>query len=310
MTSEPQAAAPTAAQGRLYIVLAALLWSTSGAFTKILTQPTFVGAYPPPVDAWQWDGKDYPVQLACYRALFAGLVLLATVRRADITFRPLMLVMAACFALMNITFISALALGTAANAILLQYSAPLWMYLAAVFLLGEAADRRSTITLVFGMLGIAVIVAGGWQEGELIVIAIALGSGMMYAGVMICLRALRQHSPRWLTAWNLLLSGLVLVPLIVTLRPPTPQQFVVLFLFGALQMGVAYWLVARGLQSVSPQEAGTLTLLEPLLNPVWAYLVAAEVPHPMTFVGGAIILGALAWRYWPRGVTQREAVTG
>jgi drug/metabolite transporter, DME family len=52
---------------------------------------------------------------------------------------------------------------------------------------------------------------------------------------------------------------------------------------------------------VSAQEAGTLTLLEPLLNPLWAYLVspATEVPHPLTFVGGAIILGALAWRYWP-----------
>ena len=308
MTSEPKAGAVTAAQGRLYVVLAALLWSTSGAFTKVLTHPTFVGANEPPIDAWHWHGRDYPVQLACYRALFAGLVLLATVRPANVAFRPLMLVMAGCFALMNITFVTAQALGTAANAILLQYSAPLWMYLAAVFLLGEPSDRRSTIALVLGLLGIAVIVAGGWDEGDLLVIAIALSSGFMYAGVLICLRVLRDVSPRWLTAWNHLLSGLVLVPLIISLRPPTPLQFVVLFLFGAVQMGVAYWLVARGLQAVSPQEAGTLTLLEPLLNPVWAYLVAGEVPHPMTFVGGAIILGALAWRYWPRASSPARDV--
>src|SRR5262249_19598303 len=87
------------APGRIYIVLAALLWSPSGAFTKVLTQPTFVGADEPPIAALHWDGKDYPVQLACYRALFAGLVLLTMLRRADLSFRPLMIVMAVCFAL-------------------------------------------------------------------------------------------------------------------------------------------------------------------------------------------------------------------
>jgi drug/metabolite transporter (DMT)-like permease len=64
-------------------------------------------------------------------------------------------------------------------------------------------------------------------------------------------------------------------------------------------MGLPYWLVARGLRVVSPQEAGMITLLEPLLNPLWAYLVAREIPKFPTFIGGALILGALAWRYWP-----------
>ena len=52
----------------------------------------------------------------------------------------------------------------------------------------------------------------------------------------------------------------------------------------------------------APQEAGAITLLEPLLNPIWAYLVspATETPPPTTYLGGALILGALAWRYWPR----------
>ncbi|MCI0682831.1 MAG: DMT family transporter [Gemmataceae bacterium] len=299
MTAPQPAPDGAAAHGRLCIILAALLWSTSGAFTKVLTQPTIIGAYPPPVDSLEWDGKQYPIQLAAYRALFAGLVLAATVRPRDIAFRPLMIGMAVCFALMNITFISAQALGTAANAILLQYSAPLWMYLAAVFWLGERADRKSTVTLVLGLLGIAVIIVGGWEEDELLIIGIGLASGLTYAGVLICLRILRSMSAGWLTAWNHLLGGLALAPLLVTLRPPTPWQFVILFLFGAVQMGLAYWLVTRGLQTVSPQEAGALTLLEPLLNPVWAYLVAGEAPHAWTLVGGAIILGALAWRYWP-----------
>jgi drug/metabolite transporter (DMT)-like permease len=68
--------------------------------------------------------------------------------------------------------------------------------------------------------------------------------------------------------------------------------------------------MARGLRSGSPQEAGTLTLLEPLLNPLWAYLVspATETPTPFTFAGGACILGALAWRYWPVGRAPRPAL--
>lgn len=294
--------APSLTHGRLCILLAAVLWSTGGAFTKVLTQDTFVGVHEPPVETLKIDRYDVPVQIACYRALFAALVLVPTLRRRELTFRPPMIWMGLSFALMNALYVTAVALGSSANAILLQYSAPLWMYLAAVFLLGEQPDRRGTVTLVLGMCGIAVIVAGGWQEGELTVIAVALGSGITYAGVLIGLRILRAESSRWLTVWNHLVGGLVLLPFLVTLHPPTLPQYIVLFFYGSCQMGLAYFLVARGLRVVSPQEAGTITLLEPLLNPLWAYLVSpkTEVPGVYTFVGGAIIVGALAWRYWPR----------
>jgi drug/metabolite transporter, DME family len=291
---------PTPAQGRMYILIAALLWSLSGAFTKALTQTTFAGVNEPPIATLTVGGKDVPIQIACYRVLFAGLVLLPTLRRGEITFRPLMLAMLVCFALMNASFITAQALGTAANAILLQYSAPLWMYLAALWA-GEASDRRGALSLFLGLFGIAIIVGGGWQEGEFGVIAIGLFSGFTYACTILCLRALRGLSAGWLTVWNHLLGGLLLLPFVLLLNPPTWQQFAVLFVFGALQMGLPYWLMARGLRSVSAQEAGTITLLEPILNPIWAYFVSGELPNPFTYVGGAVILVALAYRYWPRG---------
>jgi drug/metabolite transporter (DMT)-like permease len=281
--------------------MAALLWSTSGAFTKVLTQPTPLGLNEPAIASLTVVSYHLPVQIAFYRALFAGLVILPTLRLPDLSFRGAMLLMAACFAVMNALFITALALGTAANAILLQYTAPLWMYLASICWLGEAADRRSSVTLIVGLAGIAIIIAGGWDSADLLVIAIGLGSGLTYAAVMICLRLLRQASSRWLTVWNHLCGALVLLPLMGWLSPPSPPQLAVLFCFGAGQMGLAYWLVARGLRVVSPQEAGAITLLEPLLNPVWAYLVspATETVTAPTYLGGALILGALAWRYWP-----------
>jgi drug/metabolite transporter, DME family len=280
-------------QGRLCIVLAAVLWSTSGAYTKLLTNvmPEYLDQ--PPIAS---------LQIACYRVFFAGLMLVPLLRRNDLSFRPLMLGSAACFAVMNLLFVTAIAEGTAANAILLQYTAPMWMYLMSIFCLGERADRRGTITLAIGMTGIAVIVAGNWGGDQWVTILLALGSGVGYAGVLIFLRLLRQVSSRWLTVWNHLCGAAALMPLLIGQPAPAWQQFIVLFLFGTTQMGLAYWLVARGLRVVSPQEAGAITLLEPLLNPLWAYLMwpATETPPPATYVGGAFILGALAWRYWPR----------
>jgi drug/metabolite transporter (DMT)-like permease len=285
--------------GRLCIVLAAVLWSLSGGFAKLLTQPTALGLNQPQV---------YPEQIAFFRALFAGLVLLPLLRPRDLSFRPALLPMAACFAAMNALFVVALAQGSAANAILLQYTAPMWMYLASIWLLGEPADRRSSVTLGVGLLGIAAIASGPFwypqPEGrgdDLPVIAIALGSGLSYAGVLLYLRVLRDLSARWLTVWNHLCGALVLVPWVVPRGLPSWPQLGVLFLFGAVQMGLPYWLVARGLRVVSPQEAGAITLLEPILNPLWAYLVSPETERlkPPIVLGGALILGALAWRYRP-----------
>ena len=184
----------TPAHGRLCILSAALLWSTGGAFTKILTQDTFAGLNEPPIESLRLGGYDLPIQIACYRVLFAGLWLTPTLRRADFSFRPAMIFMAVCFAAMNATYVSAMALGTAANAILLQYSAPLWMVLASVFWLGEKVDRRSLVTTIIGLFGVGVIVAGGWQKEGLDVVALALGSGVAYAGILIGLRICRDAS--------------------------------------------------------------------------------------------------------------------
>ena len=75
---------PTAAQGRVCILIAAILWSLSGAFTKVLTMDTFVGVNEPTIEPWLLGGKALPIQIACYRALFAGLFLVPTLRRRDI----------------------------------------------------------------------------------------------------------------------------------------------------------------------------------------------------------------------------------
>jgi len=281
------------------VVAAAVLWSLSGAFKSVLTHPTSLGLDEPTLD---------PAQIAFYRVLFAGIVLVPTLRKSDVTYRPAMIGMVLTFAAMNALFMRALTLGTAANAIFLQYTAPLWLYLAGIWLFGERPDRRSTVAIFAGMIGVAVILAGGWHGERMDVIALALGSGVAYAGVLLWLRVLRNESSRWLTVLNHLGSAIVLFPDAFRFGLPTLGQLAWLFAFGALQMGLPYWLMARGLRTVSPQEAGTLSLLEPILNPLWAFLVSPseESPSILTWIGGAFILAGLAYRYWPGRVPIRR----
>ncbi len=294
MGTSDLAPAPPLLRGRLVIALAAVLWSLSGLFTRVLGHDTPLRLGPEPVDG---------LTIAFYRVFFAGLVLVPTLRRRDLSFRPLMPAMVVTFALMNLTFVLALAGGTSSNAILLQYSAPLWIYLVSVLWLGEAASARGWAALVLGLAGVAVIVAGGWTGGTLSVIGLGLASGLGYAGVILFLRVLRGASSNWLTVLNHLGGAAAVAPLLLARGWPslTWPQLGVLVLFGAVQMGIPYLLMARGLRVVSSQEAGVITLLEPLLNPLWAYVVAPEKESPTayTLAGGVLILGALAWRYWP-----------
>jgi drug/metabolite transporter (DMT)-like permease len=180
----------------------------------------------------------------------------------------------------------------------------LWLYLAGVWWLGEAASRRGLGSVLLGLAGVGAIFLGGTDDGGLPVLGLGLASGFFYAGVILFLRGLRGASSSWLTVLNHLGAALAVAPLLWHHGWPslTWEQMAVLALFGAVQMGLPYLLMARGLRVVSPQEAGVITLLEPLLNPLWAFLVAPqkESPTAYTFVGGALILGALAWRYWPR----------
>lgn len=268
-----------------------------------------------------------PLQLAFYRALFAGIVLLPIVPWRAVRLRPPMFAMVICFASLSGLYLSALGLGLAANAILLQYTAPVWVYLFGVYVLGDPANRRDRQAIIVGFLGAIVLVVGNsvsasdqQLEGGVGVLVLGVLSGVAYGAVIIFLRFLRQESPAWLTVLNMLgsascIAGVVLLGLLYRDGPdaalawilaPTPGQLAMLFVFGASQMAAPYWLFTRGLKTVSPQEAGIITLLEPMLNPIWAYLIAPdrEVPTIWTGVGGALLLAALAWRYLPGRPSQ------
>lgn len=255
--------------------------------------------------------------------------MLALVKRAEMTFRPAMFGMVVAFTVMSGLYLSALGLGPAANAIFLQNTAPLWVFVFVVVLMGERGDRRGWETVLLGAAGAIVIVAGNWphnlppaeQKTQLIILFMGVGSGIVYAIVVLFLRMLRENSPAWLVALNLLGTAFTLGLFVLLndganefglwISAPSLFQLAVLAVFGGFQMAIPYWLFTRGLRTVSPQEAAIITLIEPLLNPVWAYLITPEkdTPNIWMFAGGGLILFALIWRYVPTKVTSAQAAT-
>lgn len=299
------------------MVLAAVLWSSGSFFMRFLREPSSLASS---LGLDLHSTQLTPLQIACYRGLFGGLAMLLLVRRIDMRFERRIFGMVVTFAVMSGLYMSALGLGPAANAIFLQNTAPIWVYLFAVFVLGERGDRRGWQAVLLGGLGAVVIVAGNWphdlppdeRDAQILILVMGLGAGLTYAVVMVFLRMLRHESAAWLTALNLLGSAAA-IGLYVLIRfgpaefaiwvsQPTNAQFAVLALYGVVQMAIPYWLFARGLRVLSPQEAGIITLIEPLLNPLWAYFMTPEKDSPTTpmLAGGALILAALIWRYVPK----------
>jgi DME family drug/metabolite transporter len=285
--------AATIGSGRLLVLLAAVLWSTSGFFAK---SPALQG----------WDGPT----LAFWRAVFAVLVLTPMIRRPQFSWA--MVPMVASFVVMNWTFLSALTMCEAAAAIWLQQIAPVWVFLGSVVWFGEPAIRKDWLMLGFGMLGVTIILLYellGAPTGSVVGVVYGLISGVTYAGVILSIRQLRAFDSFWLIALNhwatlLLLAPFVFIPSLHGSGPvwPAGVQWLLLAGMGIIQMGTPYVLFARGLQRIPGHEAASIGLLEPILVPLWVFLAwhhhsSYTPPTWATFLGGGLILTGLFLRF-------------
>jgi drug/metabolite transporter (DMT)-like permease len=216
------------------------------------------------------------------------------------------------FAGMNYTYLSAMEKGTAANAIWLQCTAPVWVLLVGVFVFGQHSVRRDWLMVACAAVAISIILYFEAQGVALDAVAWGLGSSFFYAGVVLSLRQLRGMNPVWLAALNLTVTAVALAPFAISEgRAPSGIQWLLLAAFGVLQMGVPYVLFAQGLKRISGHEASGISLIEPILNPTWVLLAWGDWPAMWTVVGGGFILLGLAIRYlWPESaaVSQRVQV--
>lgn len=274
--------APTVIRARTFVLIAAVLWSTSGFFVK---SPYLAG----------WDGS----KVAFWRAVFACLALWPLVRRPKWSWQ--LVPMTLLFAGMNYTYLTAMVKGSAANAIWLQCTAPVWVLLVGVFVFGEHAVRRDWFMVGCAMLGIGVII---WFESRgvaLDAVAWAIASSFFYAGVVLALRQLRGQDAVWLAALNHLVTAAVVAPFALKAGEfPSGMQWPFLAALGFFQMALPYVLFAISLKKIPGHEATAIGLIEPILNPVWVLVAWGEAPVWWTLLGGGFILIGLAARYlWP-----------
>ena len=282
-------------QGRWYVLVAAVLWSTGGVISKSLDLD--------------------PLTIAFYRGLFAGLALLPFAPRERWIFRPVLLPLGVVFGAMVAFFLGAVKTTTSANAIFLQCTATFWVVPLSAIFLGERPDRRARVSIALAMVGIVAIVGWGYdgRPNEWQGIILGLASGITYACVAVSLRGLRHLDPIWLSAaLNLLGSatlGLWAWAIGQGLRTPSTTQILVLIGFGVFQMAIPYTLFARGLREIGAPEAGLIGLVEPILNPIWVILIVHEWPAGPTIIGGLFLLSGLVYRYWPLRMTSDRHVT-
>ena len=264
-------------RGRSLILSAAVLWSLAGVFIKFLDVP--------------------PLTIVFYRSLFACLVFMPFVRRVQWRFNGPVLVSMLAYTAAISAFVSANKLTSAANAIVLQYTAPIFVFVFSRIVLGEAISRLSALTLAAGMAGVAVISLDSAGEPEMAGVALALLSGALFAAYMINLRRTREVKPIYLTWINNGFCSLAIFFVVYSELTLTSAELVILAVMGAVQLGLPYFLFSKGLERVSLQEAALIALIEPVLNPIWVALVVGEIPSTATLSGSAIIVAGLAARY-------------
>lgn len=276
---------------RLYLVATALLFSTGGAAIKAAT-----------LTGWQ---------VASFRSGVAAAILLVALPEARRGWSWRVAPVAAAYAATMVLFVLANRLTTAANAVFLQSTAPLYLLFLAPWLLREAVRARDLLCALAVGGGMVLLLIGSERSaatapdpwhGNLI----GLVSGLSWALTMTGLRWLgreaipgKPQNPALApVALGNLLAFLAALPMALPVTGLRAPDIAIILYLGVVQIGLAYFLLTRAVRYVPAFEASVVLLLEPVMSPVWAWLVHHETPGPLALAGGAIILSAALANSW------------
>jgi len=280
---------PFAGQGA--ILLTAVCWSLAGLFIKLI----------------EW----HPMVIAGGRSLLAAIFLLTlriiVTKKGVLPSKPrslsILIFGSVIYALTMILFVLANKLTTSANAILIQYTSPIWAALLAWYFLKERPRMQHWIALVMVGGGMFLIffnsIGGGALTGDIL----ALLSGIAFAGNTVILRKAKDQNPADILLGANIITALVSIPFFF-LYPPEAGFVNIssIFILGFVQIGAASAFLAYGIQRVTVIQVMLITMMEPVLNPVWVLLFTGERPALTTIAGGAVILLAvvlssvISWR--------------
>lgn len=273
---------PTRAQAVLALVACGVFWSTAGALIKYVDWP--------------------PTAIWGVRSAIAAVVLLAIHRPSWRGVSAAELGAALALAANTGLFILANKWTTAANAILIQYSAPAWAALLGALILGERATARDGLAIALALAGVALFFLDRLELGHQAGNAVALLAGVVFATTVVLLRKIARDPSRGtgaaLRAMILghVIAGAIGLPFALAAPPLPASGWAAMAGLGLVQQAAPTVLYAWAIRRVSAVEGLLLPIVEPILSPVWVGLLFGEWPGRWALAGGAIVVGAVTWR--------------
>jgi drug/metabolite transporter (DMT)-like permease len=268
----------------LFILFAALLWSTGGLFIKWSNLSTF--------------------EISLGRSLFAALTVALVTKHEGFGFNRMTALTSCLYAALLILFVVATRMTTAANAIFLQYTAPIYVLIFEPILFKERFRAIDAAVVAICIAGMSLFFLGGLKAEALWGNIAALASGLCMAFYFLLLRHPQSQSVNRASS---VIYGNILVVLISVgvilfgglenasmVKPVGLRDALIVLYLGTVQIGIAYALftlgIARGVRSL---DAGIVGYIEPVLNPIWVFLFLGERPSRWAILGGAIIISAV-----------------
>jgi drug/metabolite transporter (DMT)-like permease len=256
----------------LFLALAAILWSTSGVLIKTLN--------------WQ------PIAILSARSLFASLVFLAYMRRVPARLNRWQLLAAAALILTQFLFITSTKLTTAANAIFLQYTAPVYVVLLGFWLLREKPSRTDYASMFIIFLGLLFFFGDKLSTDGLYGNLLAILSGVTSAVMMVSFRAQKDGTPEDSFLIGSLVTAILGAPFVLQ-ETWTVNNWLVIAFLGIFQIGLAFVFFTKAIKHIPALEANLVGTLEPILSPVWVFLFLGESMGGFALIGGLIVLGGV-----------------
>jgi drug/metabolite transporter (DMT)-like permease len=282
----------------LALLACSLLWSSGGVLIKSISLP--------------------PLAISGGRSLFAALFILLVRGWPKWTGQPAFIAAVLAYAGTLSTFTAATTLTTAANAILLQYTAPLFVCLFSWLFYREKPRWPDLLAICLILGGLVLFFSDslaarsgltGWTGRQAIFgDALALLSGIFFGLLAVMMRRVRllDCSPTSVLVYGNLLCVLVAAPFMLR-KIPAVSDLAYLLILGLAQIGLAYLLYVYALPQVSALELILIPMLEPLLNPVWVYLLRGEKPGAASIAGGLFIMAVVTgWSLWRDPLLRRK----
>lgn len=270
-------------RGATLVCAAAVCWSLGGLFVRLIGGD---------LDGWTiafWRSAFMVLAVGGWLVAANGLKVLAVYRAMGLAGIAAGLLLAASF----VMFILAVTRTSVANAVVLQSAAPLASAALGRIFLRETLTPPTLVAIFMAIGGVALMFAGALGGGDLLGNALALGVAIVFGAAIVVVRAARSIDMVPATVLAGLFAMAATLPL-ASLSAPSGRDLGLLAAMGALQLGLGLFLFMRGAPHLTAAQVGLLTLLEVILAPIWVWLAFAEVPAPLSLLGGAVVLSALA----------------